>query len=74
LLSNTKTEDEISLDDKENNLQENYSIEKKIGQGGQATVYLVKEKSSGKPFALKKFSPTPLSGVNKTLGEVFKFC
>eukprot|EP01080_Neovahlkampfia_damariscottae_P005247 gene5247-8858_t len=71
--TNTKIENinnSIIERDQENDIQSNYLIQKKIGQGGQATVFLVKEKSTMKQYALKRFLQTPLSGVNKTLQEM----
>jgi serine/threonine protein kinase len=57
----------------ENNQQINkYEILSSLGQGGQAQVFLVKEKSSSNLYALKKFHPKKLSSLNETLQEVQK--
>jgi hypothetical protein len=55
----------------ENNQQINkYEVVSSLGQGGQAQVFLVKEKSSSNLYALKKFQPKKLLALNETLQEV----
>eukprot|EP01080_Neovahlkampfia_damariscottae_P003116 gene3116-5286_t len=47
-----------------------YEIVKKIGSGGQSLVFLVKEKITGKTYALKKFNERPLEDINEDFQEI----
>jgi serine/threonine protein kinase len=48
-----------------------YETVKQIGIGGQARVFLVKNKITNQMFALKKFKETPIEELNNDLQEVY---
>ena len=53
-----------------NQKESKYETVRLIGQGGQAHVYLVKDKSSSNLYALKKFHAKKMALLNDTLQEM----
>eukprot|EP01080_Neovahlkampfia_damariscottae_P006255 gene6255-10263_t len=71
---NTNQNNSGNSNDKKNDStgikSDKYETIKQIGIGGQARVFLVKNKSTNQSFALKKFQETPIEELNNDLQEM----